>query len=83
VNDNGDGLLPGKSLAAAGSINNSQCTVTWESNAVMPNGTTLSLGLNISFNPGFGPNLIFYLASRDVSEVNNTGWQAIGTRTVR
>jgi len=46
---------------------------------VAANGNTLSLSLNIGFTPGFGPNLVFYLAARDVNEANNTDWQAKGT----
>jgi hypothetical protein len=79
VNDAGTGLLPGASLGSSGSINNSQCAVSWANNAVTANGNNLSLALNIGFSTsGFGPNLIFYLAARDVNESNNTGWQALG-----
>ena len=28
------------------------------------------------------PNLVFYLAARDVNETNNAGWQAMGTRVL-
>jgi hypothetical protein len=83
VNDNGDALLPGQSLNTSGTLSNSQCTVSWGSSAVAASGNNLSLSLNIAFNSGFGPNLIFYLAARDVNEANNTGWQAMGTWTVQ
>ncbi|SPF33302.1 exported hypothetical protein [Candidatus Sulfopaludibacter sp. SbA4] len=79
VNDNGDGLLPGQSMAAGGTLSNSQCAVSWGNSAVAPSGNNLSLSLSIRFNSGFGPNLIFYLAARDAAEGNNTGWQASGT----
>jgi photosystem II stability/assembly factor-like uncharacterized protein len=78
VNDAGDGLLPGKSLGTAGSLQNSQCTVTWGGNPVVASGTGLVLSLNIAFAGGFGPNLIMYAAARDSREGNNTGWQAMG-----
>jgi len=83
VNDNGDGLLPGQSLNASGTLSNSQCTVSWGNNPVAASGNNLSLSLNIGFNSGFGPDLVFYLAARDVNETNNTGWQAMGTWTVQ
>ena len=31
----------------------------------------------------FAGNRIFYLASRDLTDANNTGWQAVGTWTVQ
>jgi hypothetical protein len=79
VNDNGDDLLPGWSLASSGTLSNGQCTVTWKNNAVTSNGNNLAVALNIGFSAGFGPNLIFYLAARDLNDANNTGWQAMGT----
>jgi len=82
VNDNGDGLLPGASLAGVpGSLSNSQCTVTWVGDAVAAGGDSLSLSLTLGFKPGLGigPNVIFYLAARDVNGGNNTGWQMAGS----
>jgi hypothetical protein len=83
VNDNGDSLLPGKSLATSGSLSNSQCTVTWGSTPVAAGGNSLALILNIAFSSSFGGNRIFYLAARDASETNNSGWQAVGTWVVQ
>jgi len=79
VNDTGTALLAGQSMGASGSIGNSQCAVSWGNNAVGTNGNSLGLTLNIGLSPGFGPNLIFYVAARDVNEANNTGWQASAT----
>ncbi|SPF56460.1 conserved exported hypothetical protein [Candidatus Sulfopaludibacter sp. SbA4] len=81
--DNGDGLLPGQSLAAGGSLTNSQCTVSWGANPANPTGNNLSLTLNIAFTAAFGGNRIIYLAARDVNEANNTDWHAMGTWTPR
>jgi probable HAF family extracellular repeat protein len=83
VNDNGDGLLPGKSLSTTGTLNNSQCTVSWGNSAVSASVNNLNLSLAIGISGGFGPNLIFYLAARDMTEANNTGWQAMGTWAVQ
>jgi hypothetical protein len=83
VNDNGDGLLPGKSLTAGGSLSNGQCTVAWGSSPVVADGNSLALVLSIAFTTSFSGNRIFYLAARDVNESHNTGWQAMGTWTVQ
>lgn len=79
VNDNGDALLPGKSLGASGTLANSQCTVSWPANPATASGNNIRLDLNISFSAGFGPSLIVFLAARDVNESNNTDWHAMGT----
>jgi hypothetical protein len=83
VNDPGDALLPGQSLSTPGTLQNSQCTVSWGINPGGAGNNTLALTLNIGFTAGFGPNLIFYLAARDGQEANNTGWQSMGTWTVQ
>jgi hypothetical protein len=83
VNDNGDSLLPGQSLGAAGSISNSQCTVSWGAGAVNAGGNNLTLNLNLTFSATFGGQRIFYLAARDANAGSNTDWQAMGTRTVK
>ena len=83
MNDNGDRLLPGQSLGAAGSLNNSQCTVTWGAAPVTPSGNNLAPTLNITFTNAFLGNRVFYVAARDVNESNNTDWQSLGTWTVQ
>jgi len=83
VNDNGDGLLAGQSLATAGNTANSQCSVSWADNPVTADGNNLSLTLNIRFNASFAGNRVFYLAARDVAEGNNTDWQPLGSWTVQ
>ena len=83
VNDNGDGLLPGQSLNSAGSLSNSQCAVGWGTAPVTVSGNNVSLNLTMAFSPAFGGNRVFYLASRDSTDANNSGWQAMGTWTVQ
>ena len=83
VNDAGDSLLLGKSLSASGTLSNSQCTVSWGANPTFTGGGNLALTLSMAFNPSFSGNRVFYAAARDVSEANNTGWQAIGTWAVQ
>ena len=79
--DNGDALLPGESVAAAGSASNSQCAVSWGVNAVSPGGDNLALTVNIAFTAAFGGNRVVYAAARDLNEANNTGWHAMATWT--
>jgi len=81
VDDNGDALLPGQSVAASGSVSNSQCTVSWGTNAVNPGGSNLALILNIAFTAAFGGNRVIYVAARDVNEANSTDWHAMGKWT--
>jgi len=82
VNDAGTALSAGMSLASAGSVSNSQCTVSWGANPVATTGNNLSLTLTIQFTAAFTGNRVFYLATRDVNEANSTDWQAMGTWTV-
>jgi hypothetical protein len=82
VNDAGNALSAGRSLADAGSVNDSQCTATWSANAASISGNNLSLTLNIQFAAVFAGNRAFYLATRDIAEGNNTDWQAMGSWTV-
>jgi len=86
VDDSGDGGGPfagSALLTAAGSIQNSQCMVSWGATPVATSGNGLALALNIGFTAAFGGNQIFYLAARDVNDLNNTDWQAMGARAVR
>jgi FG-GAP repeat len=83
VSDNGESLLPGQSMAAPGSVGNSQCTVTWNAEAVFAAGNGLTISLNLGFRAAFAGNRIFYLAARDAAESNNTDWQPAGTWTVQ
>ncbi|HYW48003.1 MAG TPA: hypothetical protein VE959_34380 [Bryobacteraceae bacterium] len=82
VDDAGDGGGPfagSAVLSGAGSIQNSQCAVSWGAAPVAAGGNGLTLALNIGFTAALGGNRIFYLAARDVNDLNNTGWQAMGT----
>jgi len=53
----------------------------WSSTAVATTGNTLTLTPSITFTSSFGGNRIIHVAARDVNEANNTGWDAMGTRT--
>jgi hypothetical protein len=67
---------------AAGTIENSQCSVSGTGSSVSP-GYTLMLTLNITFQPAFAGNRIIWAAGRDAAGGNNTDWQAMGTTTVQ
>jgi hypothetical protein len=86
VDDAGDAGGPfagGAVLNAAGSIGNSQCTVSWGSAPVNSSGNSLALTFNIGFTSAFDGNRVFYLAARDGNGANNTDWQASGSWSVQ
>jgi hypothetical protein len=55
-------------------IENGQCAVSFVS--ASSTASTLTIGLNISFKPGFGGNLIQFAAARDT--LMTSDWQALG-----
>jgi hypothetical protein len=73
VNDAGGGLLAG--------LSNSQCTVTLTNSSMA--GNALTLNLNITFTSSFKGNHVIYMAARDSTDANNSGWQAAGSWTVQ
>jgi len=86
VDDTGDagGPYAGSAvLSSSGTIQNSQCTVSWNNTPTSTSGNNLTLTLGIAFQVSFGGNRVFYLAARDATGLNNTDWQAIGTWTVQ
>jgi hypothetical protein len=84
VNDSGTGLLPAILLnGTAGTLSNSQCSIAGVGSSASGTGNTLTLTLNMSFGNGFSGGRIFYLAARDASEANNTGWQSLGAWVVQ
>ena len=68
---------------AVATIQNSQCSINGAASSAMKNGNTLTLNLNVTFQPGFAGNRIVWLAGRDGSGGNNTGWQAAGTVSIQ
>lgn len=64
-------------------MGNTQCMVNGVGSSATPSRNTLPLTLNMTFGAGFAGNRVFYLAARDVNELNNTGWQAMGSWTVQ
>ncbi|MEZ5404530.1 MAG: hypothetical protein R2729_32930 [Bryobacteraceae bacterium] len=84
VNDAGDagGPFAGAiTLGEAATIKNGQCTVGLVS--ASSNGSTFTLTLDMSYDSSFSGNRIVFVAARDSSGVNNTGWQALGTWRVQ
>ena len=81
VNDGA--LSPGLVLNGAGSLSNSQCTVTGAGSSASGSGNTLTLTLNMSFPSAFAGNRIVYAAARSNGDALNSGWQAVGSRTVQ
>jgi len=83
VNDAGGALLPGLVLNGFGETGNSQCTVYADDSSADVNGNTLTLTLSLNFRLTFPGNQIVYMAARDATGVNNSGWQAMGTWSVQ
>jgi len=86
VNDAGTSLvIPALALDGSGpaTLGNSQCTVTAAGSSVAANGNTLTLTLNLSFCGTFAGNRIIYMAARDATDANNSGWQSMGAWSVQ
>ena len=66
-----------------GSVANSQCSVTAAGSTAALSGNALTLTLNITFQSAFTGNRVVYVAGRDRSDRNTSGWQAMGTWTVQ
>jgi hypothetical protein len=83
VDDAGDagGPYAGMLLPGSGTVSNSQCTISGTAGGLTAGGNTLTLTLTIEFTASFAGNQILYAAARGNSQ--NSGWQAIGTVTVR
>ncbi|SPF52289.1 exported hypothetical protein [Candidatus Sulfopaludibacter sp. SbA4] len=73
VDDSGATLLPG--------LSNSQCTASVTGSST--SGNTLTLSLNISFTAAFDGDRVIYLAARDATDANTSGWQSLGSWTVQ
>jgi len=81
VNDAGNALLPAIPLNGSGAITNSQCLVNGSGWSAGGSGSTLTLTLNLTFNPGFSGDKALFLAVGDQAG-NNSGWQPLGTWNV-
>jgi len=82
-NDVGSGLLPGLALNGTGTLGNSQCTINGVSSSATGNGNTLLLTLSVTFGGTFTGNKVIYMAARDTTGANNSGWQSMGSWTVQ
>lgn len=71
VTDDGVGLV-GLPLNGAGSVANSQCTISGLGSSAVGHGANLALTLSISFKSAFAGDRIIYAAGRDVVG-NNSG----------
>jgi hypothetical protein len=77
VNDAGTSLLSGTTLT------NSQCMVTTPPVYASGGSNVLTLTVNISFPTSFAGNRIIYIAARSNGDALNSGWQAVGSRTIQ
>jgi len=87
VDDGGDAGGPfagGMVLSgAAGTIQNSQCSVSGTGSSAVASGNTLTLTLNLTFKSGLSGNRIVWVAGRDGAGGNNTDWQSMGTESIQ
>ena len=84
VNDAGDAGGPyagGMALTGGGNVSNSQCTILGSGSSAIGSGNTLTLNLNMAFNPSFSGNQVLFVAARDTAQ-NNTRWNTIGVHNV-
>jgi hypothetical protein len=68
---------------SAGTIQNSQCSISGTGSSAVMSGTTLTLTLNITFKSAFAGSKAIWVAGRDGAGGNNTDWQALATTTVQ
>jgi len=82
VDDAGDagGPYSGMVLPGAGTVSNSQCSISGAGSSVSGSGNTLTLTLAMTFNQSFAGNQIFFLAARN--NALNSNWQAVGSVSV-
>ena len=78
INDAGDTFLGPLTPGGAGTLVNSQCTLTGLGSSVAGSGNTLTTTLQLSFSPAFGPTHNVYLYAADQAGMNS-GWQKLGT----
>ena len=83
VNDAGTALLAGLTLNGTAGTGNSQCTVSGTGSSASGSGNSLTLTLNMSFPATFAGNRLIYAAARSNGDALNSGWQAVGSRTVQ
>jgi len=67
----------------AGTIQNSQCSVSGVGSSAVKSGNMLKLTLNVTFQAALTGNRVVWVAGRDGVGGNNTDWQAMGTTTVQ
>ena len=79
-NDAGTGWLGPAPVGGYVPLNNSQCSVNAQSASVVSNSNQLTLGLPVTFFPGFGgtTNVYAYASGATVA----SGWQTRGTWTI-
>jgi len=82
MSDSGGGLLPGMPLNGSGFISNSQCAIDGAGSSVTSSGSSLTLNLSVSFSSSYLGDAIVYVAARDAAG-HNSGWQPMGTWSVR
>jgi hypothetical protein len=68
-------------LGAAGSVSNSNCSISGGALSVSASGNALTLSLPITFQAAFGGPKNFYVSATDAGNLSS-GWVTAGTWTV-
>jgi len=77
-NDGGTGLSAGIALGSAGSVSNSQCTLSGAGSSYSVSGHTATLNVALSFTTTLPTNMYLY-ASEANTTASNSGWVKAGT----
>jgi len=81
MNDTATGFLGPVTLGAAGTLQNSQCSVNAGSSSASGSGNNLTLNLAITFTSGFAGNQVTWMQAIDNGGLSS-GWQVVGSWTV-
>lgn len=79
ANDAGTAWLGPVTLGQAGTVQNSQCTVSGTGSSATGTSSNLTINLSLTFQPAFSGSKNLYLEANDGTD---SGWQARGTWTV-
>jgi hypothetical protein len=80
LNDGGTAWTQGQVGDGPTSLQNSQCSLSLGATWVTQGGSTLTLGLAMTFQPSFAGLKNIYMYASDLSGINS-GWQQLGTWT--
>jgi hypothetical protein len=81
-NDTASALIGPAYVSSSGTVQNSQCTVNAAASSVTVSGNSLTVNLAVSFPASFTGAKSVYALVQTAAGVNS-GWQVVGSWTVR